>query len=342
MNQSILSVIAISLLALSPLAAQEDSIRPGINDKFNNLSTEELSNFVERFEREGREVFDLRKEIVDACQLRPSMVVADIGAGTGLFTRMIAPQVTELYAVDINQKFLDHVIEGCKTDGLKNVKTVLCDQSSCKLSESSVDVAFICDTYHHFEFPYKTMRSIRKALKPDGIVVLVEFDRVEGKSSEWLLNHVRADRDTFSREIELAGFEEVELIDDMFKTSYLKRYKVAKRKTEKGHTMDSLDDVRKGLEDGTAILIDVREQDEWDEGHLVAATLVPRSELLKIAGEKEKVAEKLPADKIVYTHCKKGGRAAKVAEELKEHGLDIRPLPQGYAELLTEGFEKAK
>ena len=342
MLKSIFSALAISLLALFPLAAQENSVHPGINDPFNNLTTEELSTFVERFEREGREVFDLRKEIVDACQLRPAMVVADIGAGTGLFTRMIAPQVSELFAVDINQKFLDHVAENCKKDELKNVKTVLCDQNSCKLAAGSIDVAFICDTYHHFEFPYKTMRSIREALKPDGIVVLVEFDRIEGKSSDWILKHVRADRGTFSREIELAGFEEVELVDDIFKTSYLKRYKVAERKTEKGHTLDTLDDVRKGLKDGTAVLIDVREQAEWDEGHFENAMLVPRSELLKIAGEKKKVAEKLPLDKIVYTHCRRGGRAAKVAQELKEHGLDIRPLPQGFEQLLTEGFEKAK
>ena len=342
MFKSIFAALVIGIVALSPLPAQENSVRPGINDPFNNLSAEKLSSFVERFEREGREVFDLRKEIVDACQLRPSMTVADIGAGTGLFTRMIAPQVAELLAVDINQKFLDHVAESCEADGLKNVKGVLCDQSSCNLADGSIDVAFICDTYHHFEFPYRTMRSIRKALKPDGVVVLVEFDRIEGKSSDWILKHVRADRATFSREIELAGFEEVELIDDIFKTSYLKRYKIAKRKTDKGHTLDTLDDVRKGLKDGTAVLVDVREQAEWDEGHLENAMLVPRSELLKIAGEKEKVMEKLPADKIVYTHCRRGGRAAKVAQELKEHGLDIRPLSQGFEKLLTEGFDKAR
>jgi ubiquinone/menaquinone biosynthesis C-methylase UbiE len=326
----------------SSVFAQQESVRPGINDKFNNATDEVVSSFVERFEKEGREIFDQRQGIVNACQLRPAMVVADIGAGTGLFTRLMAPSVAEVYAVDISQKFLDHVKEKCDEDGLKNVKTVLCDQTTCGLEPNSVDVVFICDTYHHFEFPYKTMRSIRKALKPDGVVVLVEFDRVEGESSEWILNHVRADRKTFSNEIELAGFEEVEMIDDIFKTSYLKRYKKAERKSEKGHTTDSLADVRKGLDDGTAVLIDVREQSEWDAGHLVDATLVPRSELLKIATDRKKVSGKVPSDKIVYTHCKRGGRAAMVAKELQEHGFDIRPLPQGFEQLVTEGFEKAK
>ena len=341
-NCLFLVLLACCCLLPSTLSAQQNSVKPGINDKFNNLSDEDLSSFVERFESEGREIFDMRKGIVDACKLRPAMVVADIGAGTGLFTQMIAPKVAELYAVDINQKMLDYVTSQTKKDGLTNVKTVLCDQTSCKLEKDTVDVAFICDTYHHFEFPYKTMRSIRNALKPDGVVVLVEFDRVEGKSSDWILNHVRADRATFSREIELAGFKEIEMIDEIFKTSYLKRYKVADRKTESGHTVDSLDDVRKGLKDGTAVLLDVREQGEWDAGHLSNATLVPRSMLLEIAADREKVAAEVPEDKIVYTHCKRGGRAAKVAQELKQHGFDIRPLPQGFEQLVTEGFEKAR
>jgi len=335
-------LIALTIFA-GGVNAQQKSVRPGINDPFNNLTEEELSTFVERFEREGREIFDLRKEIVDACQLRPAMTIADIGAGTGLFTRLMASNVAELYAVDINQKFLDHVTESCKKEGLKNVKTVLCDQDNCGLEAGSVDVVLICDTYHHFEFPYKTMRSIRKALKPNGIVVLVEFDRVEGKSSEWILKHVRADRATFSKEIELTGFEEIELIDDIFKTSYMKRYKAADRKTEKGHTTDSLDDVRSGLENGTAVLVDVREKSEWDAGHLKDASLVPLSQLRNLAEVKSKLEDRLPTDKIIYTHCKKGGRAVVAADTLKKHGFDIRPLSQGYAELLSSGsFTKAK
>ncbi|QEG22401.1 methyltransferase domain-containing protein [Mariniblastus fucicola] len=337
-------IVAINFLIVAPLVlnGQEASVRPGINDSFNKLSAEELSTFVERFESEGREIYDLRQEIVNACRLRPAMVVADIGAGTGLFSRMMAPNVAELFAVDINQKFLDHVKATCKDDGCENVKAVLCDQTSCGLDENSVDLVFVCDTYHHFEFPYKTMRSIQKALKPDGMLVLVEFDRVEGESSDWILNHVRADRDTFSKEIELAGFEEVELIDDIFKTSYLKRYKVSDRKTAKGHTTDTLDDVRKGLKDGTAVLIDVREEREWDGVHLSDATLVPLSKLRSGEEEKSKLVATLPKGKIVYAHCLSGGRVLAAAKSLEDVEIDFRPLPQGIQELVDEGFEKAK
>lgn len=60
--------------------------------------------------------------------------------------------------------------------------------------------------YHHLEKPEKSLASIRQALKPEGQLVVVDFDRVEGRSSEFVLKHVRAGKDVFRREIELAGF----------------------------------------------------------------------------------------------------------------------------------------
>ncbi len=88
----------------SGLVAQEKSVNPGINKSFQKP---EVSNFVERFEKEGREVYDNREEIINACQLRPAMVVADVGAGTGLFTRLLSPKVSKVIAVDIAQEFLE-------------------------------------------------------------------------------------------------------------------------------------------------------------------------------------------------------------------------------------------
>ena len=151
--------------------SQEKSVRPGINKSFQKP---DVKKFVERFEREGREVFDQRDRLVAACNIKLGMTVADIGAGTGLFTRLLSARVGpqgRVYAVDIARKFIDHIEQTCERDGIKNVTGVVCSQSSVKLPEDSIDIAFICDVYHHFEFPYKTMRSIYRALRPGGQVV---------------------------------------------------------------------------------------------------------------------------------------------------------------------------
>src|SRR5204863_524336 len=162
-----------------------------------------LDRFLKTFEGESREIFKHRKKIVEHCKLKPGMVVADVGAGTGLFTRMIAVSVGKkgkVYAVDIAQKFLDHIDKTCKEAKLTNVKTVRCTQTSTGLPADSIDLAFICDTYHHFEFPQRTLASLYKAMKKNGQVVLIDFHRVPGKSRKWTLDHVRAGQEVFVKE----------------------------------------------------------------------------------------------------------------------------------------------
>lgn len=105
-----------------------------------------------------------------------------------------------------------------------------------------------------------------------------------------------------------------------------------------GHTKDSLDIVKKKLADKEAVLVDVREQAEWDAGHLDAAVLLPLSALQK----EGKAAKTLTKGKIVYTHCKAGIRSVTAAEILEKQGYDVRPLKAGYQELLDAGFAPAK
>ena len=180
------------LVLVVGLAAQDKSVRPGINDTFKDPI---ITKFVGSRARVGKST--PRKEVVAACQLKPGMAVADVGAGKGLLTRLFAAEVGprgKVYAVDIAPKFLEHIRKTSREAGFTNIETVLCKPDSAELPERSVDLVFICDTYHHFEFPYRTMASIHKALKPGGRVVLIDFQRVEGKSREWVLNHVRRRR----------------------------------------------------------------------------------------------------------------------------------------------------
>ncbi len=214
----LLVAISLAIPAFS-LLAQEKSVNPGINDSFQDPDP---SSFVERFEKEGREVYDNRETIVEKLELKPGMTVADVGAGTGLFTRLMAPKVGpkgKVYAVDIAQTFVTHVLMSSRARGLKNIEGIVCTADDSKLPENSVDVVFICDTYHHFEFPQKTMTSIHRALKPDGKLMVLDFERIEGVSSDWIMGHVRAGKEVFRAEIEEAGFELVEE-KDLFKENY--------------------------------------------------------------------------------------------------------------------------
>ena len=102
------------LLLIFPAAAQEQSIRPGINRHFEDPDWQQ---WVNTFERPGREVYDRRHAIVAASKVRPGMTVADIGAGTGLFTRLFAPAVEPkgtVYAIDIASTFIDNILRTCR------------------------------------------------------------------------------------------------------------------------------------------------------------------------------------------------------------------------------------
>lgn len=111
------------------------------------------------------------------------------------------------------------------------------------------------------------------------------------------------------------------------------------------HTKDTLDQVKENVKAKKAVIVDVREQPEWDAGHLEGAVLVPLSKLMKEGDSKEfaeKLAKELPKDKIVYTHCKSGRRCLAGADLLKKLGYDTRALKEGFDDLVKAGFPKAK
>lgn len=182
--------------------------KPSLNAPYEDQA--DPGRWTGRFEREGREVFDHRNEIVDALQLRPGLEVADVGAGTGLFTmelsRAVGPQGT-VYAVDVQDYFLEHIRDRAKKAGRDNVRTVQATQRSTELAPDSIDLALLVDAYHHIEHPRPYLRSLAAALREDGRLVVIDYRRIEGRSEPWLLEHIRADPETFRREIESAGFE---------------------------------------------------------------------------------------------------------------------------------------
>lgn len=207
-------------------AASEQSVKPGINTEYLKPDLN-VSNWVERFEKEGREIYDHREKIIAAAKIRLGTVVADIGSGTGLFTPMLSAATGprgKVYAVDIVPGFLKLIEQRATQSGWRNVQTVLCTERSVELPPNSVDLAFICDVYHHFEYPQHSLASLHRTLRRNGEVFLIDFKRVPGVSSDWILNHVRAGQETVTAELESAGFKKVEEVP-LLKDNYALRFR---------------------------------------------------------------------------------------------------------------------
>jgi ubiquinone/menaquinone biosynthesis C-methylase UbiE len=208
-----------SLLAASISLAEEQSIRPGINSYYENPDWQQ---WVNTFERPGREVYDKRHAIVDASGVRPGMTVADIGAGTGLFTRLFAERVGpqgRVYAVDISRPFIENIVRTSQEQGFLNVEGVVNGHKDVSLPPDSIDLAFLVDTYHHFEYPASMLSSIHRSLRPGARLIVIDFRRDPRRSSNWVMGHVRAGRNAVIDEITRAGFR---LIDDkaLLRTNY--------------------------------------------------------------------------------------------------------------------------
>lgn len=214
------------LLCALPVAAQAQaqSVKPGINRHYENPGIEQS---VRMFESEGREVFDRRHDILAALGLRPGMAVADIGAGTGFFARLFAKAVGpagRVYATDISPPYVRRLAEIAREPGMGHVEALLGGERDAKLPPGAVDLVFTSDTYHHFEYPQEMLRSIHRALRPGGIFVVVDYERIPGVSGAWIMDHVRAGREQVIREIEAAGFR---LVDQpaLLKENYFLRFR---------------------------------------------------------------------------------------------------------------------
>jgi len=131
--------------------------------------------WLERAEREREERSDL---LLPMLALKLGMVVADIGAGTGYYTRRIADQVGPagtVYAVDVQPEMVKILTSVSKRPGLGNIEPVLGGIDDVRLPLASSDVAIMVDVYHELEFPYEVLASIVRAVKPGGRVIFVEY-----------------------------------------------------------------------------------------------------------------------------------------------------------------------
>ena len=367
MNRSRRVVLAVLLItaawAQPPEAARAE---PGRSTRVASL---------QQHVRRGDRSYPYREKvdyILEELDLQPGDVVVDIGAGDGWWTERMAKLVGEkglIHAGEVDKKKLEQMKK--KFANVPQVKPYLCPKTNTGLPENSCDLAFFSQSYHHLALNghVEYLRHLRTVVKPTGRVVVIEKNAViatqnkahgtplsrllkQAEEAGWIAVRCQlitgtyhyiaifVQKDLFPPEPEPKKEDgESKKKDKLSKTSDGK----SKSDPPTAHTTDSLETVQKMLADNKAVLVDVREPSEWDQGHLKDAVLVPLSQLKAEAGNKvfaQKLAKTLPKDKIIYCHCRSGARVLSASPILKKLGYDTRPLRAGYDDLLRAGFVK--
>ena len=132
---------------------------------------------IDWLEREEREMEENTSLLLKNLAVKPGMVVADIGAGSGYHSALLSKMVGngKVFAVDVEPEMIAYLNARIKQEKLSRIVPVLSTEQKVSLSENTIDMMLLVDVYHEFSFPYEMALSMRAALKPGGKLVLVEF-----------------------------------------------------------------------------------------------------------------------------------------------------------------------
>ena len=139
------------------------------------------AGWLERPEREDEEA---PSKALDALELKPGMVVADIGAGSGYYSTRIAKRVGptgRVYATDIQPGMIEILDRRIKSEGVTNITTVLGGMDDPRLPPASIDLAIMVDVYHELQQPQVFLQRLKDTFKPNGRLVLLEFRKEDPK-----------------------------------------------------------------------------------------------------------------------------------------------------------------
>jgi len=173
-----------------------------------NKPFESLEKYISFLDEPGREEWQKPGKVIEVLRIKQGDSIADIGAGSGYFTIPFAKTVGEegsVYAVDIEQGMLDHIKQQADSEKLSNIPLIKVDADSSGLKEKSVDLVFICDTYHHIENRKVYFQKLKGAMKKNGRLAIVDFQKKEMSFGPPLWMKIK--REDVINEIEDAGFK---------------------------------------------------------------------------------------------------------------------------------------
>lgn len=175
-----------------------------------------MSHFgIDWLEREEREMEENTSLLLKNLAVKPGMVVADIGAGSGYHSALLSKMVGtgKVFAVDVEPEMIAYLNARIKQEKLSSIVPVLSTEQKVSLPENTIDMMLLVDVYHEFSFPYEMALSMRAALKPGGKLVLVEF-RAEDPTVPIKAIHKMSETQAI-KEFKAAGFAFDKNIDNL-------------------------------------------------------------------------------------------------------------------------------
>ena len=170
---------------------------------------------IDWLEREEREMEENTSLLLKNLAVKPGMVVADIGAGSGYHSALLSKMVGtgKVFAVDVEPEMIAYLNARIKQEKLNRIVPVLSTEQKVSLPENTIDMMLLVDVYHEFSFPYEMALSMRAALKPGGKLVLVEF-RAEDPAVPIKTIHKMSEAQAI-KEFKAAGFAFDKNIDNL-------------------------------------------------------------------------------------------------------------------------------
>src|SRR5215813_6536764 len=168
-----------------------------------------LDQYIALLEDPQRDEWQKPDAVIHALKLKEGQVVADIGAGSGYFTVRLARAVGQkgqVFAVDIDEGMLGYLRQRLAQEKIANVQVMQVPPHDPLLIDGSLDLAFICNTYHHLEDREVYLRKLRKALKPDGRLAIVDFYKRDGIPVGPPMS-MRLGEETVEKELQEAGLK---------------------------------------------------------------------------------------------------------------------------------------
>jgi 2-polyprenyl-3-methyl-5-hydroxy-6-metoxy-1,4-benzoquinol methylase len=202
-------------------SARSESTAPGQESAANKFMHQaDFNELVARFEDPSRAQWQKPEKVVASLGPLDGKAVADIGAGTGYFSFPISKKAAKVIAIDIDQRFLDYIDHKKQSQKIgANIETRLTTPDSPGLKTREADVVLIVDTFHHIEHRIEYLKKLKKCLRKDGLLVIIDFKKMKTPPGPQV--ELRLGEKQVESELKSAGFTIVSANSEMLSYQYV-------------------------------------------------------------------------------------------------------------------------